>query len=127
LPVDGICLQRLDTALAGDEEHQGLVVVDDASGDVRGLLVYGEVAGAADVFKVHLLAGLAVTEFVELLDAMTRVRDVARWRMLVCEMGEDADGGTAGEALRLCAFSKEACIPDLFAPGVALNVLVRRR
>lgn len=120
-------MELLDAAERSDPESCALVVERD--GTVAALALYGPVAGARDVWKIHtiLLAprvdprevGHAV---MDALLATTRERNA---RLLVAELPADAAYGATLSLLRASDFDQEGRISDYYRDGVALLFLRR--
>ncbi|MEP6990145.1 MAG: hypothetical protein ABJA80_04375 [bacterium] len=118
-------LEQLDVALAGgDPEYSGLVVVGPAGETVAGLLLYGAVAGAAGVVRVHWLAGSSPDACVTLIRCLRASLPDAR--LLLCELADDEAFDAARAALAAAGFRREGRVPDFFADGVGLDLMVAR-
>lgn len=120
-------LEQLDAALAFDDpEYMALLARDGAATVLRGLVLFGTVAGARGVVKVHVLLGQDVRGGEALADAVQTVSRDAGERMLVAEMADDAPFCVAVQALTACGFAEEGRVPDFVRDGVAMRLLVWR-
>ena len=120
-------LEQLDAALAfEDPEYMAMLALAPASDEVVGLMLFGTVAGARGVVKVHVVLGDDVATRERLIAAVQNVAQDSGERMIVAEMAEDAPSLDAVEALRACGFIEEGRIADFVCDGVALRLLVWR-
>jgi ribosomal protein S18 acetylase RimI-like enzyme len=110
-----------------DEEHRALVIARD--GTVAALALFGSVAGAVGLSKVH---AALVAPSVSLSDVGQRlvraVLDEARRdgaRFIVAELPDDPVMGQARSLLSAVGFEEEARVPDFYRDGVALTLLRR--
>jgi hypothetical protein len=119
-------LELLDGALGFDDpEHMALLALDSGD-DVRGLALFGSVAGARQVVKLHAILGDDLGVMHALLDAVQRIADGSHERMIVCELPDDTHFLLAAEALGECEYLEEGRVPDFVRDGVALRLMVRR-
>jgi ribosomal protein S18 acetylase RimI-like enzyme len=121
-------LEVLELAERGhDDEHRALVIARD--GTVAGLALFGVVAGAVGVSKLH---AAAVAPSVNLADVGERiimaVVETARRtgaRLIVAELPDDPAIGQMRALLSSAGFEEEARVPDYYRDGVALTLLRR--
>lgn len=110
-----------------DVEHRALVIARD--GTVAALALFGAVAGAVGVSKLH---AAVVAPSVSVADVGERivsaVLEAARregGRLLIAELPDDPVMGQVRALLTSAGFEEEARVPDFYRDGVAL-VLLRR-
>ena len=114
--------EQLDVALGNaDPECLSLAAFD--GGDVVGFTLYGAIAGAAGVVKLHALIGSERSALSAVVRAITAAGD---WRLAVCETPDDTAFHAGGEALREFGFEVEGRIQDLVRDGVDLLILAWR-
>lgn len=128
-PYSEMVLPALETALGGGtREAHGLAA---HAGDVlRGVVVFGDVAGTAGTTRLHLvvvapdarLAGVGRALVSAAGDALARTGG----RLLMAEVPDDLTLAAAHGFLPRCGFVEEARVPDFYRDGVAL-VFLRRR
>jgi ribosomal protein S18 acetylase RimI-like enzyme len=110
-----------------DPEHRALVIARD--GMVAGLALFGEVAGAEGVVRIHgalLLGSVDVGDVGQrLIDAVVDTARASRSRLLVAELPDDPALGAMFGLLRAHGFVEESRVPDFYRDGVAL-VFLRR-
>lgn len=112
-------LEQLEIAIAGDDpECRALVVIGP---DGRGLALFGDVAGAAGVVKIHALAG----DDRVVLQALARAVGDMGARMIVCEIADDAPFLVTAKALRELGY-EEGRVADFVRDGVDLLILTWR-
>ena len=107
-----------------DDEHLGLVGSASGETGVRALALYGTVAGANGVTRLHAL--LDDGRFADSIVLGAVVSAAARARMVVCEVPDDAPFEQAARTLAGGGFAEEGRVGDLVADGVAMRLLVRR-
>jgi hypothetical protein len=90
--------------------------------DAHGLVLFGSIAGAAGVVKVHALAG----DEASLLYALVLEVLAAGARLVICEIPDDAPFAMTGRVCRELGFDAEGRVADYFRDGVALLVLTWR-
>lgn len=123
----GRILEQLDIALTHqDPEYVGRVAANDVGPSMRGVLLYGPVAGARGVVKLHTLVGADVEVLVALLDSLLAESAERAERMIVCEIADDMPYAAASGALVARAFTRAGRVADYFRDGIALDVLVWR-
>jgi len=119
-------LELLDSALRFDDpEHMALLAVTGSDAPLVGLVLFGTVAGARAVVKVHGVLGRRDAA-VALLEAVRHASEQSGERMIVCELPDDAPFAAAADALAASGYTEEGRVPDFVRDGVALRLLVRR-
>ena len=119
-------LELLNSALEfEDPEYMALLAFDADELRLRGLALFGTVAGARAVAKVHGVVARERDTAIALLDAVRRAGEHAGERMIVCELPDDAPFAVAAEALAAAGFTEEGRVADFVREGVALRLLVR--
>ncbi|HEX2778291.1 MAG TPA: hypothetical protein VHM30_02260 [Gemmatimonadaceae bacterium] len=119
-------LEVLDGALKfEDPEYMALLAFDDGGRRLCGLVLFGTVAGARSVVKVHGVIAVHLPAAVALLEAVARTSEHSGERMIVCEIPDDPALVVAAAALDATGFSEEGRVPDFIADGIALRLLVR--
>jgi hypothetical protein len=120
-------LEILDSALRFDDpEHMALLALDPASGEPRGLALFGAVAGALRVVKLHAVLGEELVILLALVDAVRHVAESSGERMIVCELPDDPAFVLVAEALGESEYLEEGRVPDFVRDGVALRLMVWR-
>lgn len=119
-------LEQLDVALSfEDPEYMALLAVEPESARVVGLVMFGTVAGAHRVTRLHVLLGDA-----EVCTALARaVRMVASdsgERMVVAEVADDAPFRDAAASLLDSGFVEEGRADDFVSDGVGMRFLAWR-
>lgn len=113
-------LEQLETAIGGDDaECRALVAI---APDVRGLALFGEVAGAAGVLKLHALFG----DDGDVAQTLARTVGAMVERMIVCEIAADAPFRVTAETLRELGYEEEGRVADFVSDGVDLLILAWR-
>lgn len=107
-----------------DPEYMALLALDDAE-HIVGVALFGTVAGARSVVKLHgvIAPERAVAE--ALVDAVRRASEHSGERMIVTEVPDDAPFATTAAALEAGGFVEEGRVPDFVRDGVALRLMVR--
>ena len=119
-------LELLDTALLfEDPEHLALLAFSESEARLLGIVLFGTVAGARAVVKVHGVLAHERGPAIALLDAVRQASEHSGERMIVCELPDDAPFAVAADALEACGFVEEGRVPDFVRDGVALRLLVR--
>jgi GNAT superfamily N-acetyltransferase len=120
-------LQHAERGGEHDEEHRALVIARD--GTVAALALFGVVAGASGVMKVHaaVLAPSVTAEDVgqRILGAVVEQARAQRMRLIVAELPDDPALGQMRALLTSNGFEEEARVSDYFRDGVALTLLRR--
>ena len=120
--------EQLDVAITGaDAECVALVLAEHDESPTSGVVLFGPVAGANGVIRIHALVGVDHDAMVMLVDGLMLQRQVRAARMVVCEIADDPSCAMAASVLFACAFTRDGRIEDFFADGVSLDLLVRRR
>lgn len=118
-------LEQLDIALQFDDpEYMALLASSGDDVALRGLVLFGTVAGARGVVKVHVLVGRGVETAVALLGAVRATSEHSGERMIVCELPDDTPLTEAADALDASGFVEAGRVPDFVTDGVALRLLV---
>jgi hypothetical protein len=112
-------LEQLELATTGDDPECRALVAGD---EPRALVLFGSVAGANGVVKLHALAG---DDGNALRALATAVRD-ADARLVVCEIADDAPFDVTGRILGELGFEKAGRVADFFRDGVDLVVFSYR-
>ena len=121
-------LEQLDVAISGaDAECVAWVLADHDHSSLSGVVLFGPVAGASGVTKIHALVGVDRDAMVTLVDGLMLEHQLRTARMVVCEIADDRACAKAYAALVACAFTHEGRVADFFADGVNLDLMVRRR
>lgn len=120
-------LQLAERGAGQDPEHRALVIARD--GTVAALALFGTVAGASGVLKVHtvVLAPSVTAEDVgeRILGAIIDEARAEGMRLIVAELPDDPVMGQMRALLTSADFEEEARVPDYFRDGVALTLLRR--
>lgn len=119
-------LEQLESALSfEDPEFMSLLALTEPAGVLAALVLFGTVAGARAVVKVHAVVASEPAPAVALLDAVREASERSGERMMVCELPDDAPFRAAAEALDSAGYVEEGRVPDFVTDGVALRLLVR--
>jgi hypothetical protein len=119
-------LEILESALRFDDpEYMALLAHEETASSLVGLALFGAVAGARSVVKVHALVARDAAPAVALLDAIRETSEHSGERMIVCEIPDDEPFAAAAAALATAGFTEEGRVPDFVRDGVALRLLVR--
>ena len=122
----GRALEVLDAALAFDDpEFMGLLALN-AAGAVESVAVFGTVAGADRVVKLHGLTGGSADMHAGLLDGLSSACLDAGERMLLCELPDDSLFETLRVALEGADYHLEGRVSDFTADGIDLRLYVWR-
>jgi hypothetical protein len=120
-------LEMLDSALRfEDPEYIALLAVDPASSELRGLALFGTVAGALRVVKLHAVLGGELVVLLALLDGVRRMAESSGERMIVCELPDETAFVLVAESLGESEYLEEGRVPDFVRDGVALRLMVWR-
>ena len=118
---------QLDVAITGaDAECVALVLAEHDQSPLSGVVLFGLVAGANGVIKIHALVGVDRDAMVMLVDGLMLQPQVRAARMIACEIADDPSCAMAASALFACAFTRDGRVEDFFADGVNLDLMVRR-
>jgi hypothetical protein len=124
---EGRTLEQLDVALSfEDPEYMALLAAEPASGQLVGLAMFGAVAGAQRVTKLHALLGDDEDTCAALADAVRTVASESGERMVVAELPDDPLFGNTIAALRESGFHEDGRVDDFVADGVGLRFLAWR-
>jgi hypothetical protein len=119
-------LEVLESALRfEDSEFMALLAVDGEPERLAGITVFGTVAGARSVVKLHGVITSELAPARALVEAVRRASEHSGERMIVCELPDDVPFATAIAALEADGFVEEGRVPDFVREGVALRLLVR--
>ena len=119
-------LELLDSALQfEDPEYMALLAFGEDAAHPVGLVLFGTVAGARALVKVHGVVAPDREPAMALLDAVRQASEHSGERMIVCELPDDAPFAVAAEALEASGYAEEGRVPDFVRDGVALRLLVR--
>ena len=121
-------LEVLELAERGhDDEHRALVIARD--GTVAGLALFGAVAGAVGVSKLHaavLAPSVSLGDVGErIVSAVVETARRAGARLTIAELPDDPAIGQVRALLSSAGFEEEARVPDYYRDGVALALLRR--
>ncbi|HET9683051.1 MAG TPA: hypothetical protein VFP15_03050 [Gemmatimonadaceae bacterium] len=120
-------LEQLDVALSfEDPEYVALLASEPGSDHLVGLALFGAVAGAQRVTKLHALLGDDDGTCASLADAVRNVAADSGERMVVAELPDDAPFRRAIVALRESGYAEEGQVDDFVCDGVGLRFLVWR-
>ena len=118
-------MEVLELAERGrDGEHRALVIARD--GTVAALALFGSVAGALGVVKIHattLAPGVGADVGARLLAAVAEAARAEDARMLFAEVPDDPAVGSTRALLLAAGFREEARVADFFRDGIALSLL----
>ena len=119
--------EMLDAALGFDDpEFMALLAFPEDAPHPSALVLFGTVAGARAVVKVHALLASEPEPAAALLEALRGAGERSAERMLFCELADDAPFVVAAEALAAAGYVEEGRVPDFVADGIALRLLVLR-
>lgn len=119
-------LEVLDAALRfEDPEYMALLALDGDPQRLVGIAVFGTVAGAHAVVKLHGVITSEPAAARALVDAVRQASEHSGERMIVCELPDDDAFATATAALLASGFTEEGRVPDFVRDGVALRLFVR--
>jgi hypothetical protein len=119
-------LEVLESALQfEDPEFMALLALDGEPARLVGITVFGTVAGARSVVKLHGVITSEPQPARALVDAVRQASERSGERMIVCELPDDAPFAIAAAALEAGGFTEEGRVPDFVRDGVALRLLVR--
>lgn len=120
-------LEQLEVALTfEDPEYMAFLAAEPASGQLVGLALFGAVAGAQRVTKLHALLGDDQGTGAALANAVRTVASESGERMVVAELSDDAAFRDTLAALRATGFHEEGRVEDFVADGIGLRFLVWR-
>jgi hypothetical protein len=120
-------LEILELALGFDDPEYMALLAHDADADAEpptGLALFGTVAGAHAVVKLHGILARELTTALALAGAVRQASERSGERMIVCELPDDAAFTIAAAALEATGFTEQGRVPDFVRDGVALRLLV---
>jgi ribosomal protein S18 acetylase RimI-like enzyme len=122
--------ELLDRALTGTPECTALAATRAGSGALAGIVLFGEVAGAAGAGTILWVAVPAPARRAGIARAMIAAAVEALGgrgtRLVVAELPSDREHEPGMALLRRSGFVREASVPDFYRDGVALTVWTRR-
>lgn len=119
--------EQLDIALRFDDpEYMALLATTEDDVPLRGLVLFGTVAGARAVVKVHYVHGRELADAIALLQAVQAASEHSRERLIVCELPDDEPFARVADALITAGYSEEGRVPDFIRDGIALRLLCVR-
>lgn len=120
-------LEQLETALRfEDPECMALLAFAEGEKRLAGLVLFGTVAGARSVVKVHAVIGPDRDAMLALLDAVRQTCENSGERMIVCEIPNDRPFALAADALLQSDYVEEGRVSDFVSDGTDLRLLVWR-
>lgn len=120
-------LEQLEMALSfEDPEYMALLATGPGSERVLGLVMFGAVAGAQRVTKLHALLGDDAGTCAVLASAVRAVATNSGERLVVVELPADPIFRDPLAALSESGFTEEGRVDDFVADGVGLRFLVAR-
>ena len=125
-PYAARALELLESALRFDDpEYMALLAFAGDGKQLVGLVLFGTVAGARSVVKVHGVVARERDTAIALLNAVLTASEHSGERMIVSELPDDTPFTIASEALEASGFAEEGRVPDFVRDGVALRLFVR--
>lgn len=119
-------LEVLECALRFDDaEYMALLAMGGDDARIVGMALFGTVAGAHAVVKLHGLLAKEPASARALTEAVIRASQQSGERMIVCELPDDPEFAMAASALASLGFVEQGRVPDFVREGVALRLLVR--
>ncbi len=120
-------LEQLEIALSfEDPEYMALLAAAPGSDHLLGLAMFGAVAGAERVTRLHTLLGDDEATCEVLVSAVRTLASESGERLVVAEMPDDPVFRRAVVTLRQSGFREEARVDDFVADGLGLRFLVWR-
>jgi hypothetical protein len=120
-------LEQLEVALSfEDPEYMAVLAGAPGSSHLCGLAMFGAVAGAQRVTKLHVLLGDDGGTCAALASAVRTMASESGERMVVAEVPDDPAFHQAVITLRDGGFHEEARVDDFVADGLGLRFLVWR-
>jgi hypothetical protein len=108
-----------------DPEYMALLALDESDRHIAGVALFGTVAGARSVVKLHGVIASDQHTAEALVDAVRRASEQSGERMIVTELPDDPALATTAAALEASGFVEEGRVPDFVRDGVALRLFVR--
>lgn len=119
-------VELFESALRFDDaEYLAVLAFSDHDGELAGLALFGTVAGARAVVKIHAVVTAEPTAALALLEAVRDASERSGERMIVCELPDDAPFALVADALTTAGYAEEGRVPDFIRDGTALRLLVR--
>lgn len=119
-------VELLESALRFDDpEYLAVLAFADSDNELVGLTLFGTVAGARAVVKIHAVVAREHAVAVALLEAVRDTSEHSGERMIVCEVPDDEPFARWADALMTAGYSEEGRVPDFICDGIALRLLVR--
>ena len=120
-------LEQLDAALRGDDtECRAMVATALDDQGVQGVVLFGTVAGAQGVVRIHALTA-SNAEVARALGVSVQAQCIrSAGRMLVCEVADDPLARVTVHAMRELGFEEEGRIADFVRDATDLLILVWR-
>ena len=126
-PYESRMLEQLDIAIGGDDpECRAMVAIAPDAEEVDGVLLYGTVAGARGVVKIHALAASTLEAARALAASVLAQCTLPEGRMIIYEVPDDPLSHVTARAMRELGFEDEGRIADFVRDGVDLLILVWR-
>lgn len=119
-------VELLESALRFDDpEYLAVLAFSESDGELVGLTMFGTVAGARAVVKIHAVVAREHAVAFALLEAVRDASERSGERMIVCEVPDDAPFSIVADSLTTAGYSEEGRVPDFIRDGIALRLLVR--
>lgn len=121
-------LWALDESL-GDDHPEAAALVAESRGELVGVALFGEYAGARGAGRAYLVVVTAGARLqgvgLRLLEAVHDALTARGARFVLAEVPDDAIGRPARELLDRCGYVEESRVPEFFRTGVPLLLLRR--
>ena len=119
-------VELLESALRFDDpEYLAVLAFAGSDYELVGLTLFGTVAGAQAVVKVHAVVSREHAVALALLEAVRDASERSGERMIVCELPDDEPFARVADALMTAGYAEEGRVPDFIRDGIALRLLVR--
>ena len=119
-------VELLESVLQFDDpEYLAVLAFRESDGELAGLALFGTVAGARAVVKIHAVVARELAVALALLEAVRDASERSGERLIVCEVPDDAPFSLVADALMTAGYSEEGRVPDFIRDGIALRLLVR--
>jgi hypothetical protein len=109
-----------------DPEYMAILAVGPHDDALRGLALFGTVAGTRQCVKLHAIVSADPTVSVALAEGIAEVCARSGERLIVCELPDDAPFRSVADALLGDGYAEEGRVADYVRDGVDLRLLVRR-
>ncbi len=121
-------VELLESALQFEDPEFMALLADGAplADGLAALVLFGTVAGARSVVKVHGAVARDDHALDLLLDAVRDACARSDERLVLCELPDDGPFVLLAASLERCGFHEEGRVPDFVRDGVALRLLVWR-